>query len=501
MGASLPSSRGLWRFSGAALLLALAACGTGSGQPRQDGQLFGEVYADVVRYHIDATDPERLALAALAGLRRIDPAFVVSMEKGEVILNDGSDVARERAPAADDAAAWGELTARMLAKARERSPLIAGEAPDIADERVIDAALRTLDRFSRYVRPEVARDHRDERDGFIGVGVTLDFSGGAVRVASVLPETPAAAAGVQVADRIVAIDGTALAALSEADVEERLLGPKDSTVALEIARADAASPVTLVMRRDVIFRETVTIETHDGIAWLKVTGFNQRTARAAARLLRGAHQQLGPAFRGIVLDLRGDPGGLLDQAVDLASIFLAAVPVASTTGRVPESQQKFEAPREGEPERAPLVVLIDGGSASSSEIVAAALQDAGRAVVIGSASFGKGTVQTVLRTANGGELTVTWAELFSPAGYALNHHGVVPTVCSAAPDAAADQLQVARASLDDAGWERLRALCPPRNGSDADDRRAALTLLADPTRYRAALIAALARPAEALLPN
>jgi carboxyl-terminal processing protease len=500
-GGFLRVSNGVRRFSGAALVLALGACGTGGAPAAQDAQLYGEVYADVVRYHIEATDPERLTLGLLAGLQRIDPAFSVSVEKGAVTLSDGSEVARELAPPSGDAAAWGNLTARMLAQARQRSPLFADVAPSIADERLIGAALRPLDRFSRYVRPEVARANRAERDGFVGLGVTLDFHDGAVRIASVLPETPAAQAGVEVADRIVAIDGATLASLTEEDVQQLLSGPKDTSVALEVARASGDSRLTFVMRREIIFRQTVTLETHDGIAWLRVAGFNQRTARTAARLLREAHQQLGPSFRGIVLDLRDNPGGLLDQAIDLASIFLDGAPVSTTVGRVPESHQSFDAPREGEPEQAPLAVLIDGGSASSSEIVTAALQDAGRAVVIGSASFGKGTVQTVLRTANGGELTVTWAELFAPAGYPLNHHGVVPTVCTGAPDVAADALRVPRAGLDEDGWTRLRALCPPEHAAGDRERSAALALLGDPARYRAALMAAPARPAEARLPR
>jgi carboxyl-terminal processing protease len=489
------------RGFGASLLLALAACATSDVASRQEAQLFGEVYADVVHYHMTATTPERLSLAALGGIARFDPAFTVAEAKGEVVLSDGSDVARQAAPPAGDAAAWGVLTARMLSKARERSPMFAGIAPDIADERVIDTALRTLDRFSRYVRPDIAREHRAERDGFVGVGVRLAFDGGKVRVAAVMPETPASEAGVQAADRVIAIDGTALASLTEKAVQQRLDGPKDSPVALEIARAGCDGHLNFVMRRELIFRPTVTLETHDGIAWLRVEGFNQRTGRSAARLLRQAHQELGPAFRGIVLDLRGNPGGLLDQAVDLASIFLDGVPVSTTVGRVPESHQSFDAPLEGAAERAPLVVLIDGATASSSEIVAAALQDEGRAVVVGSASFGKGTVQTVLRTANGGELTVTWAELFAPKGYALNHHGVVPTVCAAEPNLPASKLRPPREQLDESGWERLRALCPAANETGDDEDKLAESLLADPARYAAALMPAATHPAEARLPR
>ena len=486
------------RGGGAVLLLALAACNT-APPSGADGKLYGEVYADVARYHLDATTARQLSLAALGGLRRFDPAFSVSDEKGVVVLRDGREVARLTAPPSDDDEAWGNLTAHMVSAARERSPLFASVAPDLADERLIDTALRTLDRFSRYVRPEVARERRAERDGFVGLGVTLDFSDGEVRVSAVLPDTPAAAAGLQVADRIVAIDGVDLAALSHDEVESRIAGPNDSTIALQIARAGDGTARTFVLRREMIYRPTVTLETRDGMAWLRVRGFNQRTARSAVRLLRQAHQELGPAFRGIVLDLRENPGGLLDQAIALAGIFLSGVPVSSTAGRVPESHQSFDAPSDGEPERAPMVVLIDGGSASSSEIVAAALQDSGRAVVVGSASFGKGTVQTVLRTANGGELTVTWAELYTPKGYRLDRHGVVPTVCVAHADAPEEALRAPRERLDEADWTRLRALCPPETGIRDLDRSAAVRLLADPTRYDAALVGP-EHPAEARLP-
>src|SRR5262249_17465035 len=135
-------------------------------------------------------------------------------------------------------------------------------------------------------------------------------------------------------------------------------------------------------------------------------------------------------LRGIVLDLRGDAGGLLDQAVSLADIFIHGGPIAATTGRHPASRQLFQASGASPPAGMPLVVVVNGGTASASEIVAAALQDAGRAVVVGSSSYGKGTVQTVAPLPNGGELTLTWAVLLAPSGYPLNRHGVVPTLCT-----------------------------------------------------------------------
>lgn len=495
------------------LLLAVAGCGTARPPEAQEGALFAEVYRDVGSYHITPADPDRLSLAALRSLSRIDPALGVAEESGAMVLRDGDAAQRFTAPAPDDSEGWGRLTGEIAAAARAASPAVAGVAPDLADERMIDGALATLDRFSRYVRPEVAEDRRAERDGFVGVGVTLDIGADVVRIASVLPDTPAAAAGVHIADRIVAVDGTAVNALSPAAVGDRLRGPKDSTLTLELARAGSDANLTLTMRRAIIIGETVSLEQTGGLAWLKVRSFNQRTAKSAARLLRQAHQEMGDGLRGIVLDLRGNPGGLLDQSVELASLFLDGGAVSSTEGRVPDSYQSFTAPRDGARETLPMAVLVNGGSASASEVVAAALQDRGRAVVIGSASFGKGTVQTVFRTDNGGELTVTWAELMTPRGYGLHRHGVVPTVCTAAlgDDGAAQAtlaavtpgpLAAPREKLDDAGWQRLRAACPPQRDERAIDLAIAARLLASPALYNAALAAPggdMPRAAEARL--
>ncbi len=203
-----------------------------------------------------------------------------------------------------------------------------------------------------------------------------------------------------------------------------------------------------------------------------------------------------------MLDLRGEPGGLLDQAVSLSDLFIAKGPIIATTGRHPASHQYFAATGHGLAPDTPLAVLINGGSASASEIVAAALQDVGRAVVIGSASYGKGTVQTVMRLPNDGELTLTWARLVTPSGYFLQLHGVVPTVCTSGLgdtegaldavlrrpiDAGGADASRPRASLDEAAWSSLRRSCPAETNTPALDVKVAERLLSDPARYAAAL--------------
>jgi Peptidase family S41 len=247
---------------------------------------------------------------------------------------------------------------------------------------------------------------------------------------------------------------------------------------------------------------TVTTVRAGGILVLRISGFNRSTTRRVADALSDGRRERGGRPAGIVLDLRGNPGGLLDQAVGLADLFIRAGPIVSTVGRAPASDQYFAASGGAIAPHVPLAVLINGGSASAAEIVAAALQDAGRAVVIGSSSYGKGTVQTVLRLPNDGELILTWARLVAPSGYRLQSHGVVPTLCSAllpetaSPPAVLMQQAAAvafaatprpRAALNDTGWAALLRSCPPRPTRPAVDLELAERLLANPSLYAAAL--------------
>jgi carboxyl-terminal processing protease len=315
---------------------------------------------------------------------------------------------------------------------------------------------------------------------------------------------------LRVDDIIVAIDGVDTATLPREEAVQRLRGPADSIVTLAVARAGLPEHLRVAMQRARIVPPTVTLKEGYGVAHLRLTSFNQQTAQSLADLLRQAHREMGSGLHGIILDLRGNPGGLLDQSVEAASLFLDGVPVTSTVGRVPESIQYFTAPHR-EVERLPLVVLVNGGSASASEIVAAALQDTGRAVVVGSASYGKGTVQNVQRMPNDGEITVTWSRLITPGGYILHEHGVVPTICTAnvadgagglssalsrRTNALSTELAQGRAGLDDAGWRKLRELCPGQRDDHEIEVQTARRLLADPVLYARALGTApgVARP-------
>jgi carboxyl-terminal processing protease len=237
---------------------------------------------------------------------------------------------------------------------------------------------------------------------------------------------------------------------------------------------------------------------------IRISSFNHTTAQQLADQLADARQHLGAAMKGVVLDLRGNPGGLLDQSVAVADLFLTGGIIVTTHGRHPASQQYFRAAPDDVIDGLPLAVLVNGGSASASEIVAAALQDDRRAVVVGSSSYGKGTVQTVLRLPNDGELTLTWAKLVTPTGYILHEHGVVPTVCTAgmgdseaeiartlrrATIAAAPATPAGRRriDLDEAGWGALRKACPTETTDRPVELKVAERLISDRALYARAL--------------
>jgi len=487
------------------------------------GRLFGRSLDQIAELYIVPVSSRRLALDAANRLSLLDPNFGLAESPGpnsqfEIVLNyGGREIAAYPSPSADDPHVWGGWLGKLEADAKKASPIVAAQPQDTIDKALFDGITSGLDRFSRYATPQVARDHRAARDGFGGIGATLDEEGDPFRITKIIAGSPADLAGIRVGDRIVVVDGAPAAGRSQNDVIRQLRGPVSSMVVVSIARPGLSANRSFRLQRALIVMPTVTMTRSNGIAVFHISGFYQNTTQQLVEDLQSIEREAGQPVRGIVLDLRGDPGGLLDQAVSLADVFIAKGPIVATVGRNPASRQYFEASGDAVAPRIPIVVLLDGGSASASEIVAAALQDSGRAVVVGTSSYGKGTVQTVLRLPNDGELTLTWAELIAPADYSLNGHGVVPTVCTsdlandtqsievalrrASEVSSAQPIAVApRATLDEQGWSALRRSCPPRPGDRAIDTAVAERLLADPVLYSQAAHMIGANPSLAAKP-
>jgi carboxyl-terminal processing protease len=518
MPMSLRQATGLAPAGFFVLVVLLSACSELQPLPADPtGRLFGRGLDKIAELYIVPVSSRKLSLAAAARLSQLDPKFAVLETPGpqdstEIALDyGGREIATYPNPAGDDPHLWGGWLGRLVADAKTTSPIVAAVSDDTIDETLFYGITYLLDRFSRYASPEAARDQRAARDGFGGIGVTLDPAPDRFRIVQVVPGGPADLAGIRAGDTIIAIDGQPTASRSRSDVIHLLRGTVLSTVEVGIDRPGTAGSRYYRLQRTLMVEPTVTLSRDNGVAIFHISSFNQNTTQQLVEDLEAVKRETGPQLAGIVLDLRGDTGGLLDQAVSLSDVFIAKGPIVATIGRNPASRQFFEASGDSLAPRIPIVVLVNAGSASASEIVAAALQDAGRAVVVGTASYGKGTVQTVLRLPNNGELTLTWAQLVAPAGYLLNARGVVPTVCTSDLGNDDQSIEIAlqragglsavspltaepRASLDDSGWSQLRHSCPPRDGDRAIDLAVAKRLLADPVLYRQAAHAIGATP-------
>jgi carboxyl-terminal processing protease len=509
----LPSSgrRILHRLAVPLLAFAIIACAAEESRApraydqRQAEEMFSTGYHDISDIFIEEREISALAMAGLDGLSDIDPTVEIKRVGSLVAVEvDGVSAGRHIAPAANDADGWAEITVAALGESRSFSVAL-GEADA---ERIYDAVfggmVSELDSYSRYSGLEEARENRASRDGFGGIGVRIDVIDEGIKVVSVMERTPAALAGLMDDDLIVRIGDEPAAGLTQRRAVRRLRGRIGTMVRLTVDRTNQAEALEIIVTRAHIVPQTVEFRAEGKIAYFRVSSFNQSTAQNLEQMIRQARGQMVPELGGIIVDLRDNPGGLLDQAVEVADLFVANGRIVSTHGRHPDSHQYFDAQADFTAGQVPVAVLINRGSASASEIVAAALQDVGRAVVIGSNSYGKGTVQTVLRLPNEGELTLTWAQFHAPSGYGLQGRGVLPDICTSQERVTSandvfgmlrsGQMPIAYATRtrnvdpkDLTALEHLRAACPGREGDNEIDLKVARRLLTTPELYARAL--------------
>ena len=437
--------------------------GSDTASPRQ---VLAVAIENLAERYIEPVDTGSVTLAGLTRLASLDSALALHREGAAVRLDVGAEMrAEHQTPAGDDLYGWAWLAADVIDDVRRNSTVIGGLANEDVYETVFDGALARFDRYSRYTSAETARRNRAARDGFGGLGVSIAQEEGITVITQVHKDTPAARAGLKVDDRITHVDGKPITDLPLNKVVGLVRGPVESRVALQVLRPGAPQPFEVALRRMHIVLPTVTARRNGGLLEIKLNGFNKGTARALRRELERAEREMGKLLKGVILDMRGNPGGLLDQAVAVADLFLAHGRIVSTRGRHAESNQVFDA-TPGEYARGrPLAVLINGRSASAAEIVAVALRDAGRAVLVGSTSFGKGSVQTIARLPNGGEITLTWARLLAPSGQTLDRQGIVPALCTGGSAQALDALIKALNAADGTATPLPAALLRPQAGA------------------------------------
>jgi carboxyl-terminal processing protease len=294
----------------------------------------------------------------------------------------------------------------------------------------IKGMLDTLDPHSSFMPPEVYREMQMETKGkFEGLGIVIEKSKEFLTVVSPIEDTPAFKAGIQSGDYIIKIDGEPTEKMTLHEAAMKMRGPKGTKVTITITRETLTKPMDITLTRDVIPLRSVKYEVLDeGIDYVRISQFNEETASDFEKALKKLYAQKEDAPKRVILDIRNNPGGLLDQAVKVADKFIASGLIVSIEGRDKEQIMKFTAHRKGTLENYQLIVLVNGGSASGSEIVAGALQDHGRALVLGTQTFGKGSVQTIFPLKDGSGLKLTTARYYTPSGRSIQAMGITPNI-------------------------------------------------------------------------
>ncbi|MFN7710732.1 MAG: S41 family peptidase [Holosporales bacterium] len=299
-------------------------------------------------------------------------------------------------------------------------------------DKMLDGALNgmlgALDPHSAYLDPKKFDEMKKQTKGkFGGLGMEVTMEEGVLKVITPIEDTPAFKGGIQAGDAIIMVNEEPLFGLSIIEAVDKLRGEPNTEVKVTIRRGDGTT-MDLTLKRAIINVKPIKWRIEENIGYIRITTFNENTTQDLLSAIQEIRQKLGDKLTGFVVDLRNNAGGLLEEAVGVTDAFLPKGEIVSIRGRDPQQEQKFEASANDRTKGAPLVILINGGSASASEIVAGALQDHHRALIVGTKSFGKGSVQTVLPLNNGGAVKLTTALYYTPSGRSIQKTGINPDI-------------------------------------------------------------------------
>lgn len=490
------------------LLISAGARAEGPTGGAFDPRIVTSVYVDALSFMqpriLEPVPVSRMTVWGLRGLNALDPNLSTVLADGNIRLNvNARQVFEAPAPRDESAVAWANTASALAVAAAALSPAIRQAREQGIVQAFFDELFNHLDPYSRYVAPAAAELDREKRDGRAGIGIAVAMRGPAVVVQSVIRDGPGEIVGLRAGDTIIAIDRKSTRGMDARTVMDLLEGDEDTVVQVTWRTRDGKVRESQTPR-ELVPPETVFSEMVGNILLVRISGFSSTTDSHLLLVLRDTFGG-GRPVDGIIVDLRGNRGGLVRQAVSAADILLPPGIVAITAGRAPEANHVWRSYADELGEDIPVVVVVDGRTASAAEILAAALADRGRAVVVGSSTLGKGLVQTIAQMPDGGELFVTWSRILAPLGWPIHGLGLLPQVCtSRGMDVVRRQLEAlaagrnnmgpdisahrkARAPLTAARIQTIRNACPPAEGREVD-LDAARALIANPVAYETALL-------------
>ena len=371
-----------------------------------------------------ALKPFRFVLILAVGV-----LFGIGMSVGRSVQAELEVDAAPREPTLQRVVPWRD--ARLLAEVLER---VREQYVDrISDEELINAAIRglvaDLDPHSAYLDPQEFDEIRISTTGeYSGVGIEVALEDGVVRVVDPIEHGPAARAGILAGDTIMAVDDIEVDVKNLNDAIDRMRGKPGTTVKMTMARANVAEPLHFTLARASVQVHSVKKKLFDGVGYVRISQFSETTTPDLEKAIAALSVQNKGALKGLILDLRNNPGGVLEAAVSVSDVFLDEGIIVSANGRTADARFEMDAQPGDELHGAPLVVLVNGGSASASEIVAGALKDHHRATIVGRQTYGKGSVQTVMPLSDGHAIKLTTSRYFTPSGASIHKTGITPDV-------------------------------------------------------------------------
>lgn len=454
---------------------------------------------------LDQHSIKELSLWGLNGLNAIDPSFSIHENQGQLLLNQTQNTIGTFPLPMDqnDIAEWSRIVTEISIKCWNSSSLIQSATMQGVTQAFFDELFDHMDPYSRYIAPGLASTDRDERgDGDANIGITLEKKNGLILIASINTNGPAWTAGVNIGEKLYKVDRKRTSGQSVNTVNDWLKGAIHSPLTLTLGAKGTRKVKTISLKREIVPPATVSAFTNDNIIILKIASFSTFTAEEINQYLDQATQDM--KLKGLILDLRGNRGGVLQQAITSAALLLDHGIAATTQGRDPESNHVWAVQGGDLTNNIPIIVLVDGRTASAAEILTATLSDHKRAVVIGSTTLGKGLVQTIAQMPDGGELFVTWSRVIAPLGWPIQGLGILPQICTSHGQQFIQQQlnelkenrssykryiiasRQARFPMEAKDILQIRNACPPALGSNID-LDIANTLISNQNLYQKAL--------------
>lgn len=300
--------------------------------------------------------------------------------------------------------------------------------PKILIHGAIKGMIKSLDPHSTFMTADMYKELQVEtRGSFGGVGIVITIQKDILTVVSPIEDTPAFIAGIKAGDQIIKINGKSTKGITIMEAVKKLRGPKNTKVTITVMRKDVAQPKDFVITRAIIKIKSVKYKIYDDIGYIRILAFQEGTINDLKKAIQDINNKVGSP-KGLILDMRNNPGGLLDQAVKVSDVFIESGVIVSTKGRVKNVEDTYVAKDDGNEPVIPIIILVNEGTASAAEIVSGALQDNGKAIILGTQTFGKGSVQTVIPLKGGAALKLTTAKYYTPKGKSIQAEGIIPNI-------------------------------------------------------------------------